>query len=128
MKGYAKWFGVVVIIGVIFNIVLAIAALLAPDWLLGILGLELAIPTVWVKFSANLLILLSLFYIPAAINPYQYQVNAWLAVFCRCAGVVFFLTQPRDYLLFSMIDLSFAIPEGILLWLALRSEVTLQKT
>lgn len=121
MNGYAAWFGRVVWLGVIVNIVLSVAGLFFPEWLLAQLNLEPAVPTIWVRFSANLLILLSLFYIPAAINLYHYKANAWLAVFARVAGVTFFLTQPRDYLNFGLIDLTFAIPEGILLFLALRS-------
>jgi hypothetical protein len=97
MNSYAKWFGRIVLLGVAVNIVLSIPALLFPQWLLALLGLETAVPTVWVRFAANLLILLSLFYIPAAINWERYQINGWLAVISRLAGFVFFLTQPRDY-------------------------------
>lgn len=124
MNSYGKWFGRIVLFGVAVNIVLSIPALLFPEWLLALLGLEPAIPEVWVRFSANLLILLSLFYIPAAINWERYQINSWLAVIARLAGFVFFLTQPRDYLLFGLIDLSFFIPEAILLILAQRKQTT----
>lgn len=124
MNSYAKWFGRIVLFGVAVNIILSIPALLFPEWLLGLLGLEAAIPSVWVRFSANLLILLSLFYIPAAIDWERYQINSWLAVFARLAGFIFFLTQPRDYLLFGLIDLSFFIPEAILLILAQRHQTT----
>ena len=122
MNVYAKWFGRIVWLGVFVNVILSIPGLLFPEWLLGLLNLEPAVPTVWVRFSANLLILLSLFYIPAAINLYRYPANAWLAVFARFAGLTFFLTQPREYLAFGLLDLAFAIPEGILLMLAQRTE------
>ncbi len=121
MNAYARWFGRIVWVGVFVNVALSIPGLLFPEWLLGLLNLELAVPTVWVRFSANLLILLSLFYIPAAINLYRYPANAWLAVFARFAGLAFFLTQPRDYLAFGLLDLTFAIPESILLILAQRT-------
>jgi hypothetical protein len=128
MNSYAKWFGRLILLGVGVNIILSIPALLFPDWLLNLLGLELAVPQVWVRFAANLLILLSLFYIPAAIDLQRYQINAWLAVISRLAGFVFFLTQPRDYLMFGLIDLSFFIPETILLILALRNQTTMAST
>jgi hypothetical protein len=121
MNAYARWFGRIVWVGVFVNVVLSIPGLLFPEWLLGLLNLEPAVPTVWVRFSANLLILLSLFYIPAAINLYRYPANAWLAVFARFAGLAFFLTQPREYLAFGLLDLTFAIPESILLILAQRT-------
>ena len=124
MDSYSKWFGRVVLLGVGINIILSIPALLFPEWLLALLGLEAAMPTVWVRFAANLLILLNLFYIPAAIDLKHYQANAWLAVISRLAGFVFFLTQPKDYLRFGLIDLTFFIPEAILLVLALRNQTT----
>ncbi len=121
MNVYAKWFSGIVWLGVIINILLSIIALFSPEKLLEVVNLEPAIPTVWVRFSGNLLILLSLFYIPPAINLYHYRTNAWLAVFCRFVGLFFFLTQPRDYLIFGLFDISFGVPEGILLWLALKN-------
>ncbi|MGB7444801.1 MAG: hypothetical protein WA919_27350 [Coleofasciculaceae cyanobacterium] len=121
MNAYARWFGGLVLLGVVVNIVLSVLALLIPEQLLAFFNLEPTMPLVWIRFAANLLILLSLFYIPGAINLYHYKANAFLAVFSRLAGFTFFLTQPRDYLLFGLIDITFAIPQAILLLLALRS-------
>ncbi len=122
MNTYAKWFGRVVWLGIIVNLSLAIPTLFVPDKMLVLLKLEPAMPTIWVSFSANLLILLSLFYIPAAINLYHYQANAWLSVISRMTGFTFFLFQPKAYLAFGLLDLTFAIPTGILLILALQAE------
>lgn len=124
MNVYAKWFSRVVWLGIVSNFALAIPTLFVPDKMLSLFHLEPAFPLVWLRFAANLLILLSLFYTLAAINPYYYQKNAWLAVFSRLAGFTFFLFQPKAYLIFGLYDLTFAIPEGILLMLALRSVTT----
>lgn len=122
MNAYAKWFGRIVGLGVLLNFVLSLPTLFIPEKMIALFNLEPAAPLVWVRFSANLLILLSLSYIPAAIDPYRYQASAWLAVISRLAGFAFFLTQPRDYLIFGWFDLAFAIPEGILLILAFRNQ------
>lgn len=122
MNAYATWFGRVVWLGVIINFCLALPALFVPERLLAFFHLEPAVPSLWVSFSANLLILLSLFYIPGAMNLYHYRANAWLSVISRLAGVTFFLFQPRAYLPFALLDLTFAIPTLILLILALRTE------
>lgn len=122
MNAYAKWFGRVVGLGVLLNFALSLPTLFMPERMIALFNLEPAVPVVWVRFSANLLILLSLFYIPAAINPARYQASAWLAVISRLVGFTFFLTQPRDYLIFGWFDLAFAIPEGILLILAFRRQ------
>jgi len=128
MNAYATWFGRVVWLGVVVNVVLALPALFAPAWILSLLRLEAAVPLMWVQFSANLLILLSLFYIPAAIDLYRYKANAVLAVASRLAGVTFFflLIRQPDYFMFGFLDLTFAIPEGILLALALRANPAAQ--
>ncbi|NEQ52258.1 MAG: hypothetical protein F6K11_19310 [Leptolyngbya sp. SIO3F4] len=129
MNTCANWFRRIVLVGVVVNLVLSIPTLIVPEIMLSLFNLPLAVPVIWVQFSANLLILLSLFYIPAALDPFRYQASAWLAVFSRVAGVIFFLTQAKIYLLFGMLDLSFAIPEGLLLILAYRANATeLQET
>lgn len=128
MNSYGKWFERVVLLGVAVNIILSVPALLFPEWLLALLQLEPAVPTIWVRFAANLLILLSLFYIPAGINWEIYQINSKLAVICRLAGFIFFLTQSRDYLLFGLIDLTFFILEATLLILAQRNQTITTST
>ena len=127
MNTYAVWFRRIVLLGVAVNLVLALPTLFVPEKMLALLNLPLVVPVIWVQFSANLLILLSLFYIPAAIDPFRYQASAWLAVLARVAGVIFVLTQSRDYLLFGLLDLTFAIPEGVLLILAYRANKTLNE-
>jgi hypothetical protein len=122
MNAYARWFARVVWLGVIVNLALAIPTLFFPERMLALFKLQPAVPTIWVSFAANLLILLSLFYIPGAINLYHYRANAWLSVISRLFGVMFFLFQPRAYLPFGLLDLTFAIPTGIVLILALRAE------
>jgi hypothetical protein len=70
----------------------------------------------WLQFSALLLILLSAFYVPAALNPNKYRLVAWMAVGARLAGVIFFLGfQPREYNFFGYFDFVFFVPEVLLL-------------
>ena len=64
----------------------------------------------------GLLVLLSAFYIPAAVDPQRHRAVAWLAVLARLAGVAFFVgLQPREYHLFGYFDLTFFVPEAALL-------------
>lgn len=66
-----------------------------------------------------LLTLLSLFYIPAAINPDRYRANAWLAVIARCAGGLFFASCMLRFghhagcVLFSLVDSRSLPPKGL---------------
>lgn len=128
MNGPARAFRITVWIGILINFGLALPALFAPDWLLRTLGFDVAYPNVWPRFAAWLLILLSLFYIPGANDPYRYRANALLSVCARYAGVVFFAGAvlgvgfSSRYLLFGLIDLAIALPSGIFLWMAIRAQ------
>lgn len=128
MNGYARAFRVTVWAGVLVNFGLGLTGLFAPDWLLRTMGFDVAYPNLWPRFAAWLLILLSLAYIPGANDLNRYRANAILAVGARVAGVVFFAGvvalvgfSPR-YLLFGAIDLVFALPSGLFLWLAVRRQ------
>jgi len=124
MNNYAVWFGRVVWLGIITNFLLAIPSLILPGEALAFLGFPSAYPLLWVTVSALFLILLSLFYIPAALHPLRYPPVSWLAVVARLAGVIFFLGFNRDYFLLGLYDLIFFVPQAILLWFAVRTPVT----
>ena len=117
-----RWFGRVMWVGILANFALAIPTLLFPERMLEFTNLPLATPIMWVRFAALLLVLLSVFYMPAAVAPDRYRATAWMAVGSRLAGVLFFLTQPREYLMFGLFDLAFFVPELILLWRLVQSE------
>jgi hypothetical protein len=124
----AVWFGRVVWLGILANFALAIPTLLVPDRLIAMVNLPAATPLLWPRFAAWLLILLSLFYMPGAIDLDKYRVPAKLSVFSRLAGVVFFwLTQPAEYRMFGTFDFVFLVPETILLTIALRQIRALEK-
>jgi hypothetical protein len=109
-----RWFRRVVWLGIIANLALGVPTLLAPARMLAMTGLPVTDPLMWTRFAALLLILLSLFYMPAAIDPARYRMTAFMTVASRLVGVLFFLTQPREYLMLGLLDLVFLIPEAIL--------------
>jgi len=112
----ARWFKRVTWVGIAANLALATPALLVPERMLALTGLPAAAPIMWLQFSALLLILLSAFYVPAALDPNKYRLVAWLAVGARLAGVVFFLGfQAREYNFFGYFDFVFFVPELLLL-------------
>jgi hypothetical protein len=87
------------------------------DWALGIpaiFGPEKTIRAVkqrptkdptWTAFASLLVMLLSFSYIPGARDPFRYRTSAWLSVFARPPGVVFFLVLRRGvYPIFGVID------------------------
>ena len=111
-----RWFSRVVWIGIAANLALAVPTLLMPAQMLAFSRLPIAEPLLWTQFAALLLILLSAFYVPAALDPRRYLLVAWMSVLARLAGVVFFvLFQPREYHLFGYFDLLFFVPEAALL-------------
>jgi hypothetical protein len=126
---YAIWFGRVVWLGIIANFMFILPTMLVPHRVLAFLNLDPTNTPIWVRCSVFLLGQLTLFYIPAAMNPYHYRANAYLAIFSRLAGTIFFWSAylffgfPRAYIMpFGIVDLAFAIPEAILLYLAFKTE------
>lgn len=112
----SRWFRRVLWLGILANLALAVPTLLAPERMMALSGFPPAMPIVWPRFSALLLILLSLFYVPAGIDTSRYRVVAWLAVFSRLAGVVFFVFfQSSEYHMLGYFDLVFLVPELALL-------------
>jgi cytochrome c553 len=118
----AVWFGRVVWLGILANLALALPTLFLPEQMIAMFQLPTASPNMWPSFAALLLILLSLFYVPAALRPLYYPAVSWLTVLARLAGVIFFCIFNRTYFLFGLLDLIFLMPEGILLTLAVRAE------
>jgi len=116
-----RWFSRVVWLGIVCNLALAVPTLLAPAQTMALTRMPPASPLLWPQFSALLLILLSIFYIPAALDFARYRITAWCTVGSRLAGVVFFVGfQPAAYHVLGYIDLVFFVPEAVLLTLALR--------
>jgi hypothetical protein len=124
MNTYSIWFGRVVWLGIFANLLIAIPSLILPGEALVASGFPSAYPLLWVTVSGLFLILLSLFYIPVALQPLRYPPVSWLAVLARLVGVVFFLGFNRDYFVLGLFDLVFFIPESILLFLAVRTPVS----
>jgi len=116
-----RWFKRVLWIGILANFGLAIPTLVAPARMLALSGLPEATPLLWTQFAGLLLVLLSIFYMPAGVDLDRYRAVAWLAVGSRVAGVVFFVVfQPAAYRMLGYFDLVFFIPEVLLLTTAIR--------
>lgn len=116
-----RWFQRVVWVGIAANLALAIPTLAAPGAMMVRTGFPVAMPLLWPQFSALLLILLSIMYVPAALDFERYRITAWATVGSRLAGVIFFVGfQAREYHMLGYFDLVFFVPEAILLTLAFR--------
>ena len=116
MNSARRWLSRVIWLGVFANVMLAASTLVTPARAIRFAGLPMASPLVWPRFSALLLILLSAFYAPAALDPDRYRVVAWMAVGARLAGAIFFIGfQPAEYRMLGYFDFAFFVPELILL-------------
>ena len=111
----ALWFRRTRWTGIAANLVLAAATLVQPTGVLSAFGLPVPSVIMWPRFAALLLILLSAFYTPAAIDPNRHRINATLAVASRLAGALFFFLVHPEYWMFGAFDLAFFLPEALLL-------------
>lgn len=116
------WFQRVVWAGIIANVAVALVSIAYPEAVLRLLKLDPASPLIWPRFAAFLLILLSGFYLLAAIDPARHRFASIFAVVCRFAGVAFFTVVGGRYTIFGLFELLFGAPQAILLWLAWRRQ------
>jgi hypothetical protein len=123
MNCYTRWFRIFVVLGVLQDLLMAGPAIFFPGFVLDALGIEVLGEPIWPAFAALLLVLLGLFYIPSAVDPFRYLPVSVLTVLARAAGVTFFfiLYPGRFPLIFGLIDLTFFLVQGPLLFLAWRT-------
>ena len=107
------WFRRLMWLGIAANLALALPTLIVPVMVLELFGLPVPSVIMWPRFAALLLVLLSLFYMPAAIDPIRYRPNATLALVSRLAGVLFFFLVHPEYWLFGAFDLAFLVPQAL---------------
>lgn len=115
-----RWFKRVMWLGIFANLAVALPTIAAPDQMIELSRLPTVTPNLWARFAGLLLVLLSVFYMPAAIDPDRYRANAWFAVGGRLAGVLFFFAEPATYRMLGLFDLVFFVPEALLLLIAVR--------
>jgi hypothetical protein len=113
-----RWLKRVIWLGIFANLALALPTLAAPDFMIDRVGLPTATPVLWPRFAGLLLVILSVFYTPAATDLDRYRIVAWFAIASRAAGVLFFMPQ-ATYRMLGLFDLVFLVPELLLLLVAI---------
>src|SRR5260370_9836840 len=102
-------------VGILGNCDLAFPGLFAPEWILHQLQIDLPRPMIWFQDAGGLLILLTLMFIPAAIDPFRYKFNAAVLVIGRAAFGMFWFWQilfngyPHTYLPIAIGDATLGI-------------------
>jgi hypothetical protein len=112
------WFKALMWIGIAANIIVAVVSITWTQSVLDFLRLEMAQPLVWPRFAAFLIILLSIFYVPSAIDPLVHRYSAIVSIACRFGGLAFFTIVGGRYIIFGLFDLTFGLPQAILWWMA----------
>src|ERR1700761_7055492 len=96
--------------GIFLNALFIIPLLFTPRWMLDLFGIPLD-QLIWARESAGLLMIISVFYVPAAVDFGRYRANAYIAIFpSRTFGASFFFFavvlfgQPVGFLSISFVD------------------------
>jgi hypothetical protein len=128
MNTYAKWFRCVVLLGIIVNMPFVVATFFFPHQFCDMMHLKHPDPIIWVRTSGMLLFIISVFYIPAALNPFRYRATAIMHILpSRACGSTFFLYsvlfrgQEKGFLSIALVDLFFGLVSGVFLYLAFRA-------
>lgn len=103
-------YAILVWFGIFLNLLFIIPLLFFPRWMLDLFHIPLE-ELIWARAAAGLLMIISVFYIPAAIDFARYRANAWIAVFpSRTFGATFFFFavvlfgEPPGFLSISFVD------------------------
>ena len=132
MNDYRKWFYWVTVIGVAINIFgMAIPFIFAPQLYLD----HFVLPggggsVIWMRQAGLLLLFVSLLYVPGGYDPFRYYWNAWFAVIVRMSIGLYWLWlvvadgQTRSFIKFGVLDVTYAIFNGLLLWQVLKHRPT----
>jgi len=91
MNNYLVWFRIVIVLGFIINMTFAIPAIVAPQFLSSTLGLPLQASYPWLNNTGMLLFAVSVFYLPAGVNPIRWFAYSWLCVISRLVAVIFWI-------------------------------------
>jgi hypothetical protein len=131
MNLYLKAFSALVWIGIVVNAVFWVPALFAPQVINNVFNFDPNFYPVWLRNVGMLLLLVAIFNGAAALNPYRYQLFAWLVVAARLIAASFFLEiwlldhytssdRPNVFMWFFITDASFGIAKGVFLYLGLK--------
>jgi hypothetical protein len=92
-------FRAVVWIGILLNWSFALWAFLDPAMLVEKLALGPRLDPVWLFNYSVLLAILSVFYIPAAKDPFRYRTNAWMMIVARpVPATTFFVGVSKGFM------------------------------
>ncbi len=94
LNGWLRWFRYLTWVGILVNLAgFVLPALFTPDMMETILGPGMVeLSYLWVAAAGMLLLVASLFYVPAAKDPLRYHVYAWLAVAGRGVAGLFWIS------------------------------------
>jgi hypothetical protein len=101
---------ILVWLGIFLNALFIVPLLIDPRWILDLFGIPLD-QLIWARAAAGLMMIISTFYVPAAIDFGRYRANAYIAVFpSRTFFAAFFFFavvlfgQPPGFLSIALVD------------------------
>ena len=122
MNRYLPWFRRIMLLGIAQDLALGLPGMFKPDFVLSLAKQRPTDDPMWAAFASLALVLLALMYIPGALNPFRYKVAAWLSVFARPPGILFFFfLYPGLYNIFGWIDLVLFSLQFVLLFLTMKA-------
>jgi len=96
MNKFIAWYQRMIWVGIVINLVFAVPALVAPQFLTSSLGLPLQAFDPWLANAGMLLIGISLFYAPSGFNATRFVIHSWLCVLSRLVAVIFWIYLIRQ--------------------------------
>lgn len=122
-----RWFRITVGLGLVVNTIFALPALFAPRALEGLLTVGTTNTPYWLQNVGILLVIISVMYIPAIVDPFRYLFITYLLVAARFSAAILFLAgvlfmnYPSGFWILSGSDLILSTIQAVLVFFMLRA-------
>ncbi len=122
---FIAWYQRTIFVGILVNLIFALPALFAPDFLNSLLDLPFEPHNPALRNVGMLLVGISLFYVPSGLNALRFPIHSWLCVLTRLIAAIFWfcVVNSNEYkeafrqMMFA--DALFFVLLGTLLWLGM---------
>jgi hypothetical protein len=122
-EGHLRRFQLVMRIGIALNVLIGLWAWLFPRSLIALFGIPEPDPITFVRYFGIAMILLALFYLPAAIAPMRHRFTALLSTGARALSALFFLFASGFLWLPALYEAVLAALQGWTYWRGWRADL-----
>ena len=110
-------------VGIALNVFFGLWLWFSPASLLGVMGIDQPAPLTWARYAGLAMVVVGLFYLPAALSPLHNRFIAAMATVSRGLFSLFFLFSTGILWLPALYEAVFAVLQGTTFWRGWRADL-----